>query len=185
MVGAKQQEQSKLHVRTASVSATPKNQNRKKKKTTKTRYELSFPEVIDDVAPSTRLMCWSRAFGRRTVIIIMGHFSLTFEYFHSKFNNFWVVGSGADEGTRKLVPPHPPISLFYPHLFRYFCHCHFLGLFRFSVLRYVLHLCLFSVTCACRTISAYFLFVGKKRKFAYIYIYIQIGAEHTEPYECE
>lgn len=61
----------------------------------KTKYKqrvLSFPVVIDDVASSTRLICCRRALSRRIIIIILGHFPLTFEYFHSKFNNFKALG---------------------------------------------------------------------------------------------
>lgn len=95
--------QSKLLVETSSES---NGAHERKGEQNKNGELSSFPVVIDDVASSTWLICCRRALSRRIIIIILGHFPLTFEYFHSKFNNFKALGEPE-------VPP-PGFSFFFP-----------------------------------------------------------------------
>lgn len=122
-------------------TVAPEEENRIK------RRVLSFPVVIDDVALSTWLICCRRALSRRIITIILGHFPLTFEYFHSKFNNFKALGKPLL--LHLLVPSFSPL------------------LFSWLVVLYS-GICVYFATCACRTIGAYFLFLSK---FFRIYIF--------------
>lgn len=130
------------------------------------RWRL-FGDMVD-------LLCSMHSAERRRIIIIisMGHFPLTFEYFHSKFNNFELETE--DEGTEKYCHPY---FVFHPILLHRHCHCHFLrvAVFRFRSF-FISHLCLFCYVCVSNNQRILFILSG--RNFAYIYI--QIEAERIQ-----